>query len=189
MKFKELKIKGVYEIKLEPFKDHRGFFMRTYDGDIFKEMGLQNKWVQESHSFSKKKWTVRGFHFQHSPNEETKLIRVPQGKVLFTVLDLRKDSATFGKWDQLIVSASLENMIYIPKGCAPCMCTLMNNCHLLYKMDTAFVPEKYDNILWNDSDLNIPWPTGNPADISEKDAKAQTFKMFKEKFGGLNSKK
>lgn len=188
MKFKELNIRGVYEITLEPFKDHRGFFMRTYDGDIFKERGLQNNWIQESHSFSKKKWTVRGFHFQHTPYEETKLIRVPQGKVLFTVLDLRKNSATFGKWDQLVVSDKLDNMIYIPKGCAPCMCTLTNNCHLLYKMDTTFVPEKYDNILWDDPDLNIPWPTENPSDISDKDSAAQTFNQFRKKYSGLRSK-
>lgn len=185
MKFKELNIKGVYEITLESFKDHRGFFMRTYDGDIFKEKGIQNNWVQESHSFSKKKWTVRGFHFQHSPYEETKLIRVPQGKVLFTVLDLRKGSVTFGKWDQLVVSAKLDNMIYIPKGCAPCMCTLTRNSQILYKMDTYYSPKHYDNIKWDDPTLAIKWPIKIPSDISERDAYAQSFKQFIKKYGGL----
>jgi dTDP-4-dehydrorhamnose 3,5-epimerase len=188
MKFKELSIKGVHEITLEPFRDHRGFFMRTYDGEIFKKTGLQNKWIQESHSFSRKKFTVRGFHFQNSPFEETKLIRVPQGKVLFTVLDLRKDSSTLGKWTQLEVSAAKNNMIYIPRGCAPCMCTLTNNCHLLYKMDTPFNPESYDNILWNDPELGISWPVKTPADISDKDSKAQTFKEFMSKYKGLGTK-
>ena len=185
MTFKELTIKGVYEINLDPYKDSRGFFMRTYDLEIFKKQNLKYKWAQESHSFSKRRWTVRGFHFQRTPFEETKLIRVPEGKVMFTVLDLRKDSPTLGQWVQLEVSAKKNNMIYIPKGCAPCMCTLSNNTHLLYKMDVPFAPESYDNILWNDPELNINWPTKNPADVSEKDSRAQTFKEFVKKYEGL----
>lgn len=185
MTFKELNIRGVFEITLSPHNDSRGFFMRTYDINLFKKNKLQTRWAQESHSFSKTKFTVRGFHFQRSPEEETKLIRVPQGKVLFTVLDLRRNSPTLGKWVQLEVSAKKNNMIYIPKGCVPCMCTLSNNCHLLYKMDAVFLPEKYDNILWNDPKLNIRWPVKKPADISEKDSKAQTFEEFIKKYGGL----
>ena len=68
------------------------------------------------------------------------------------------------------------------------MCTLTNNCHLLYKMDTKFAPESYDNILWNDPGLKIPWPVKKPADISEKDSKAQTFKEFSKKYKGLRDK-
>lgn len=185
MIFNELAIKGVFEIVLNPFIDSRGFFMRTYDESFFKTHKLKYHWEQESHSFSKKKWTVRGFHFQRTPFEETKLIRVPQGKVLFTVLDLRKTSPTLGKTVQLEVSSKKNNMIYIPKGCAPCMCTLVNNCHLLYKMDVPFNPENYDNILWNDPDLQITWPTNNPADVSEKDSTAQTYKEFIKKYKGL----
>ncbi len=185
MLFNELKIKGVFEIILSPFEDSRGFFMRTYDSEIFRKQKLVCKWAQESHSFSKQKHTVRGFHFQYSPYEETKLIRVPKGKVLFTVLDLRRDSKTFGKWAQLEVSAKKKNMIYIPKGCAPCMCTLLPNTELFYKMDTEFHPESYSNILWNDPDLNISWPVKTPNDISEKDAKAPTFKQFVREHEGL----
>lgn len=185
MTFKELPLKGVYEITLSPFKDSRGFFMRTYDENFFKQHQLKHRWEQESHSFSKKKWTVRGFHFQRTPFEETKLIRVPQGKVLFTVLDLRRSSPTLGKSVQLEVSAKKNNMIYIPKGCAPCMCTLSNNTHLLYKMDVPFSPESYDNILWNDPELNIQWPVEKPSDVSEKDSRAQTFKEFIKKYKGL----
>lgn len=185
MIFNELPIKGVYEIVLNPMSDSRGFFMRTYDKDFFVKRKLKYHWMQESHSFSRKKYTVRGFHFQRTPYEETKLIRVPQGKVLFTVLDLRKDSPTLGKWVQLEVSAKKHNMIYIPKGCAPCMCTLSNNTHLLYKMDVPFKPDYYDNILWNDPELKIVWPIKKPSDVSEKDATAQTFAEFIENYKGL----
>lgn len=185
MIIKELKIKGVFEIKLEPNIDSRGFFMRTYDQNLFKKFGLNRKWVQESQSLSVKKWTVRGIHFQHFPFTEAKLIRVIQGKILFTIVDLRKKSQSFGKWIQIVVFAKKNNMIYIPRGCAPCMCTLTSNCQILYKMDNYFSPDHYDNIKWDDPDLAIKWPIKIPADISQRDANAQSFQEFVKKYGGL----
>ena len=185
MVIKEQKIKGVFEIQLQPNIDSRGFFMRTYDKKIFEKSGLITNWIQESHSLSKKKWTVRGIHFQHSPYLETKLIRVIQGKILFTIIDLRLNSETFGKWIQIQVSAKKQNMIYIPKGCAPCMCTLTNNCQILYKMDRYFTPGSYDNIKWDDPDLAINWPIKNPSDVSERDSNAQSFREFIKKYQGL----
>ncbi len=185
MIIKALRIKGAFEIQLKPNTDSRGFFMRTYDDKMFENFGINQKWVQESHSYSKKKWTIRGVHFQHPPNCETKLIRVIEGRILFAIVDLRLDSKTFGKWIQIVVSERKKNMIYIPKGCAPCMCTLTENCQILYKMDQFFTPESYDNIRWDDPDLAIKWPVKIPADISERDANAQSFKEFIKKYGGL----
>lgn len=182
---KEEKIKGVFEIKLVPNIDSRGFFMRTYDKKIFKKYGLNTKWVQESHSLSKQKGTVRGIHFQHPPYTETKLIRVIQGKVLFAIVDLRLNSVTIGKWIQIVVSAKKKNMIYVPRGCAPCMCTQTRNSQILYKMDHYFTPESYDNIKWDDPDLAIKWPIKVPADISQRDINAQSFKKFIKKYKGL----
>lgn len=184
MTIKQLKIKGVFEIKLDSITDSRGFFMRTYDNKIFKKFGIDRKWVQESHSLSITKGTIRGIHFQHSPFTETKLIRVIQGRIVFSVVDLRSNSQTFGRWIQLVVSAKKKNMLYIPKGCAPCMCTLTNNCQIIYKMDNYFSPEHYDNIKWNDPDLAIKWPIKIPTDISERDANAQGFKEFVKKYKG-----
>lgn len=181
----DLKIKGTFEIKLQPNIDSRGFFMRTYDKKIFKKHGLVTEWVQESHSQSLKKGTVRGIHFQLPPFSETKLIRVIAGKILFAIIDLRINSETFGQWIQIVVSARKKNMIYIPKGCAPCMCTLTNNCQILYKMDNYFTPDNYDNIRWDDPTLAIDWPIKTPADISDRDANAQSFKEFVKKYGGL----
>lgn len=185
MLIKESAIKGVFEIILEPINDSRGFFVRTYDNKIFRKFGLDKKWVQENHSFSKKRWTIRGIHFQYPPFAEAKLIRVIQGKVLFTVVDLRYKSPTFGKWLQMIISSRKKNIIFIPRGCAACTCTLTDNCQVLYKMDNYYAPKYYDNIKWNDPDLNIKWPIKKPVDISEKDAKAQSLKDFIKKNGGL----
>ncbi len=85
MIIKEKEIKGVFEIQLEPHKDERGFFMRTYDEKIFEEMKINRKWVQENHSLSLKKGTIRGLHFQYPPDCETKLMRVITGEIFFAV--------------------------------------------------------------------------------------------------------
>ena len=92
MKFTEQKIPGVFTIELSPIKDDRGYFMRAYDVDLFKEAGLHRDWVQENHSYSKVKGTLRGLHFQTPPHSETKLVRVIQGAVFDVFVDLRYGS-------------------------------------------------------------------------------------------------
>ena len=185
MKIKEKEIRGVFEIKLESYEDNRGFFMRTYDDKIFKKLGIDRKWVQENHSLSKIKGIVRGIHFQYPPNCETKVLRVITGRIFFAVIDLRKNSKTFGKWTSVILSAKKKNMLYVPRGCAPGMCTLTENCNLAYKVDNYYAKDNEDNIKWNDPDLGIDWPIKVPVVISERDANAQSFKEFVEKHGGL----
>ena len=177
MQFREDKIKGVYEIQLEPKEDERGFFMRTYDGKIFKSCGLNADWVQESHSYSRNKNTLRGLHFQRSPFEETKLVRVLSGAAYIAFVDLRKDFASFGKWNSVVISDENQKMIYIPRGLAMGMCTLTKNCSLAYKMDNYYSPKHAETIKWNDEDIAIGWPTKSPL-LSEKDSRAQGFKYF-----------
>lgn len=185
MVIREQKINGVFEIQLEPKFDSRGFFMRIYDEKIFREYGIHKNWVQESHSFSKKKGTVRGIHFQYQPLTETKLLRVVKGTILAVATDLRIGSKTFGKSVQLVVSAKKKNMIYLPKGIGSSFCTLTQDCHLIYKMDNYFSPENYDNIKWNDPDLKIQWPIEIPSEISDRDNHAQSFKEFIRKREGI----
>ncbi len=186
MKFKESKLKGAFEIELEPKGDNRGFFMRVYDEKIFKENGLNREWVQENYSFSKEKDTIRGLHFQYPPNAEAKLVKIMEGEVFFAYVDLRKNSATFGKWDSVLLSKENHKMVFIPEGFALGMCTLTTNCVLYYKMGNYYAPENSDTIHWNDSDLGIVWPTKIPSNISEKDSKAKSFKEFCEQKGAIN---
>ncbi len=185
MKTKELKIQGVLEIQLEPNIDERGFFMRVYDKKIFEEFGIHRDWVQESHSFSRQKGTVRGLHFQYPPDTEAKLMRVSSGEIFFAVVDLRKDSPTFGQWDSVVLSAENKKMLFVPRGCAPGMCSLTDDCNLHYKMDNYHAPNNQGVIKWNDPDIGIIWPIREPNVISERDKNAQSFKEFKEKYGGL----
>ena len=185
MLFKERKLKDVFEITLEPKEDHRGFFMRVYDEQIFRDHGLHHDWVQENHSLSVNKGTVRGFHFQLPPAAETKLVRVISGEVFDVFVDLRKNSPTFGQWDSLILSAENKKLLLIPRGFAHGMCTLKDNSTMLYKVDNYFTPNKEGNIKWDDPDLAIPWPLKGQPIISEKDSKAKSFKDFLAKYGGI----
>lgn len=176
MIFKELKLKGVFEIEPDFKADERGYFGRIYDDKIFSEHGIHKNWVQENESFSKNKGTVRGLHFQQSPNEEAKLVRVYDGEVFFAIVDLRIGSETFGKWDSAIISKENKKMIFMPRGFALGMCALADNCALYYKMDNYYSPESARTIKWDDPDLAISWPVKTPSVISEKDANAKTFK-------------
>ncbi|MBN1275020.1 dTDP-4-dehydrorhamnose 3,5-epimerase [Candidatus Woesearchaeota archaeon] len=186
MEFFTKEIEGVYEIQLSPFEDERGFFMRTYDKKIFEEKGLHKDWVHENHSLSRIKGTVRGLHFQYPPRAETKLLRVVTGEVFFAVVDLRKGSKTFGKWTSVILSGNKKNMLYVPRGCTPGMCTLTDDVHLAYKVDNYYSKENEDNIKWNDPDIGIEWPVKEAAVISERDDNAQSFKKFKETKEGID---
>ncbi len=185
LQIKPLGLEGVFEIQRAPLQDERGFFCRTYDCKIFQERGLHREWVQESLSFSKYKGTVRGMHFQHPPHSETKLITALSGEVFFAVVDLRKDSPTFGRWVSQILSEERMNGLYVPKGCANGLCTLTDNCRLAYKMDTPYSKDNEDIIKWNDPGIGIEWPIGVPVIISERDSTGPSFNAFKEKYGGL----
>jgi len=184
MLIKERKLKGVFEIGLVPHEDHRGFFVRTYDDKLFSSYGLHRDWVQENHSYSKRKGTLRGLHFQFPPHAETKLVRAVSGEIYMAFVDLRKGLSTFGQWDGVILSEDNKKMLYIPKGLALGMCALTDNCTLLYKMDEYYMPESQGTIRWDDPDIGIDWPVGNPI-LSEKDSKAKSFKEFVETCGGL----
>ena len=184
MEFKKYKIKDVFEILPKPFEDHRGYFMRTYDDIVFKKHGISNNWVQENHSFSKKKNTLRGLHFQLQPYAESKIVRAVSGEIFLVFVDIRKKSKTFGKWDSVVLSEKKKNMLYAPKGIAMGMCTLTTDCTLLYKMDNYYKPEYQSAISWNDLDIDITWPVENPI-LSDRDKNALSFEEFKDKYGGI----
>ncbi|TSA45682.1 dTDP-4-dehydrorhamnose 3,5-epimerase [bacterium] len=186
MIIKERKIKGSFDIQLEPHEDKRGFFMRVYDNKIFEEYGINKNWVQENHSLSVKKGTVRGLHFQYPPDAESKMVRVSSGEAFFTFVDLRKKSPTFGQWDNIILSAANKKMLLIPRGCALGMCTLTDNCNLHYRMDNYYAENNQDCITWNDPDIGIDWPIKEAVVISDRDSKAKSFKEFMSISGGLD---
>lgn len=188
MQFTERKLKGVVEVDLNPHKDSRGFFMRTFDESIFKERGLDRIWQQENHSRSEKKDIIRGLHFQLPPFSETKLVRCIKGAIFDVFVDLRRNSATFGKWDFIELSEDNKKMIFIPKGFAHGFCTLTKVSEIVYKVDNIYNPNYEQGIIWNDPDINIKWPTINPI-LSEKDNKNMTLKVFTKNFNAIEINK
>ncbi|HUX57540.1 MAG TPA: dTDP-4-dehydrorhamnose 3,5-epimerase [Bacteroidales bacterium] len=177
-------IKGIYEIILKPIIDNRGFFMRTFDEELFKQFGIPSNWVQENHSKNLLKNTVRGLHFILPPYTDSKLIRCIRGHVFDVFVDLRKGSSSFGKWESVELKDDDYKWLFLPKGIAHGFCTLEDNTELLYKHDTYYQKEYDRGIVWNDKDLNIEWPVKNPI-ISEKDSNLMSYQKFLKDVGGL----
>ncbi len=184
MKIIERKLKGIFEITLELHEDERGFFMRTYDMKIFKELGIDRTWVQENHSCSVRKGIIRGLHFQLPPYTETKLVRCIRGTVFDVFVDLRKNSPTFGQWGSIELSKDNRKCIYIPRGFAHGFCTLTDISEILYKHDNYYNSDYEDGIIWNDRDLNIKWPVINPL-LSKRDQNFRTFEEFVKDYRGI----
>ena len=186
MHFKERKLKGVFEIILNPHVDNRGFFMRTFDEDLFKQNGLERKWLQENHSRSEKKGIIRGLHFQLPPFSETKLVRCIKGTILDVFVDLRENSDTFGRWESIELSEKNKKMIFIPRGFAHGFCTLSHFSEVVYKVDNFYSPEHELGILWNDDELQIKWPVSKPI-LSEKDKKNLSLKEFIKHYNAIKN--
>jgi dTDP-4-dehydrorhamnose 3,5-epimerase len=170
-----------YIVKPKVFQDERGFFIETYSKKKLAELGIEGDFVQDNHSNSVTKGVLRGLHYQLPPYTQAKLVRVTKGAVLDVIVDMRKDSPTFGKWESFELTANNFLMLYVPRGFAHGFCTLENDTEFQYKCDNYYSPESEGSILWNDPDLNIYWPIENPI-LSDKDAKGQLFKEFNSPF-------
>jgi dTDP-4-dehydrorhamnose 3,5-epimerase len=181
MDIQPLKLCGSYVITLAPIGDARGYFVRTYDENIFRAQGLQTQWVQENQSLTLAKYTIRGLHFQAPPHSETKFIRVLEGAVLDVFIDLREDSPTYGQWDSVELSVENQRAAYVPKGFAHAFCTLTERALVAYKVDSAYAPDSEGSVRWNDPTVNISWPTDSP-NLSDKDAKAGLFSELNSPF-------
>jgi dTDP-4-dehydrorhamnose 3,5-epimerase len=181
MEFVETSLKGAYLIKPKVFRDERGFFVESWNEKVFAENGIDAKFVQDNHSMSANMGVLRGLHFQLPPNAQAKLVRVTRGKVYDVIVDLRKDSPTYGKWESFELSADNFNMLFVPRGFAHAFLTLEDNTEFMYKVDNFYAPESDSGIIWNDPDLNIDWPIKEPT-LSEKDGKLQYFKDFESPF-------
>jgi dTDP-4-dehydrorhamnose 3,5-epimerase len=168
MIFSGTKIKGVYSIEPELITDERGFFARSFCKEEFHNQGLKTDIVQCNISYNKKKGTIRGMHYQVPPFEETKIVSCTKGSIYDVVVDLRKDSLTYGQWHAEELSADSYRMLYIPNGCAHGFQTLEDNCLVYYQMEEYYHAECAKGIRWNDPSIGIVWPL--PAMIiSEKD--------------------
>ena len=173
-------IKGLIIIEPQIFKDSRGAFFESWNTKKFKQLGINEDFVQDNQSVSSK-GVLRGLHFQNPPYAQAKLVRVIKGSVLDVAVDLRKNSPTYGKHVSVILSEQNNKSFFIPKGFAHGFLSLEDNTVFNYKCSDYYNKESEGSLLWNDEDLKIDWQIDNPL-VSEKDLQADLFKNFKTKF-------
>jgi dTDP-4-dehydrorhamnose 3,5-epimerase len=158
-KFTKLDI-GLVTIETESFPDERGIFSELYKGSEFKKNGVEDDFVQENLSYSKK-GVLRGLHYQSEPEAQGKLINVVSGKIFDVAVDIRKGSPTFGKWYGLELSGKNNKMLWIPKGFAHGFLALEDS-YVAYKTTKEYSKSHENGILWSDPDIGIEWPSKNP---------------------------
>ena len=166
-------LEGVLLIQPAIHTDSRGRFFESFQKERYKEIGIEEEFVQDNHSISQKN-TIRGLHYRVAP-EQSKLVRVIRGEVFDVVVDIRKGSPTFGQWRGYTLSDTNYLQIYIPVGFAHGFCVLSEMAEFLYKVSEYYSAEKEKGIMWNDQDIGIDWPISNPV-LSEKDKTNLTLK-------------
>ena len=169
------KLDGLVVLKPTVFKDNRGYFMESYNQqNINKLLGNVN-FVQDNESESSR-GVLRGLHFQKPPYTQAKLVRCLKGSVLDVVLDLRKDSKTYGIFETISLTEENKKQLFIPKGFAHGFIVLSKSAIFSYKVDNYYNPDSESGVLWSDLDLNIDWKTNkNEIIVSEKDKNLPTF--------------
>lgn len=165
-------LNGVKVIEPKVFCDNRGWFYESYNKQRFAEMGLDMEFIQDNHSLSVPKFTLRGIHFQNDPAAQAKLVRCIRGRILDIAVDLRKGSDTYLKWVSVELSAENKKMLFIPRGFGHAFLTLEDNCEVNYKVDNIYSKTDERNICFNDPTIGIRWPDGITPILSEKDRNA-----------------
>ena len=172
-------IEGLKVITPTVFGDNRGYFMETYNYNDYKEAGIDQIFVQDNQSASKR-GVLRGLHFQiHYPQD--KLVRVLKGEVYDVAVDLRADSPTFGKWFGVLLTEENKKQFFIPKNFAHGFLVLSDYAEFAYKCTDFYNPNDEGGLAWNDPDIGVEWPIPEGMELiqSEKDTKWGGIKEYK----------
>jgi dTDP-4-dehydrorhamnose 3,5-epimerase len=170
MKIIPTKFPEVQILRPVTFRDDRGFFQESYNYETFAQHGIDTTFVQDNHSLSRPRGTLRGLHYQIPPFAQSKLLRVIRGSVFDVVVDIRRGSLGFGKHISVILQAEDFEQIFIPPGFAHGFCTLEPDCEVIYKVSKHYSAAHERGIAWNDPDLGIAWPiAAKDLALSEKD--------------------
>jgi dTDP-4-dehydrorhamnose 3,5-epimerase len=173
MKKSETTLSGVLRLEPRVFGDDRGFFLESYNERSFAEIGIRERFVQDNHSYSEKN-VIRGLHYQIG-QPQGKLVRVVAGEILDVAVDLRRSSATFGKWQSFRLSGENKQMLWIPAGFAHGFRVVADSANVLYKATSFYAPEQERTLAWNDSELKIDWQLDGEPIVSEKDKHGLSF--------------
>ena len=164
-------IAGVLVVTPQRFGDARGFFSETYRKSALAEAGFDGEFVQDNHSLSERRGTVRGLHFQRAPHAQDKLVRVTRGAILDVAVDLRPGSGDYGRHVAVELSANNGRQLLVPRGFAHGFQTLTDACEVLYKVTDYYAPDAEHGLLWCDPALGIDWPVSRAdATVNARDA-------------------
>ena len=175
MKIIPTKIKDVLIIEPDIFEDSRGWFIESCNKKKLAEAGIEIEFIQSNHSFTKKRGTLRGMHFQHHPHSQSKLVRCIKGTILDVVVDLRKNSPTYKKYVAVELTEDNKKQLFIPKGFAHGILTLTDNVEVYYKIDNYYHKQSEGFLNFNDPEINIDWGISNPT-LIDRDANAPFLK-------------
>ena len=167
MKKIETTLPGVLLIEPRVFGDDRGFFLESYNERAFAELGIHERFVQDNHSYSSHN-VLRGLHYQIN-QPQGKLVRAITGEILDVALDLRKSSATLGKWETFHLSGDNKRMLWVPAGFAHGFRVVSETAHVMYKTTDFYAPQHERTVMWNDPYLAIDWQFDGQPTISSKD--------------------
>lgn len=168
MKRIDTTLDGVFLLDPSVFQDTRGYFTESYNQRRLQSVGIDVTFVQDNESLSTLPGTIRGLHYQLNPMAQSKLVRVLSGAIYDVVVDLRRDSVTYGQWLSFVLTADSHRQLFIPKGFAHGFCTLVPDTTIAYKVDAFYSPQHDRGILWRDPYLAIDWPVTSPL-LSDKD--------------------
>lgn len=158
---------GVVILEPRVFGDQRGFFLESYNERAFAELGIEERFVQDNHSSSRRN-VLRGLHYQIK-HPQGKLVRVVEGEVLDVAVDVRRNSPTFGRWEAVRLSGENKRMLWIPVGFAHGFRVISESAQVLYKATDYYAPEHERTVAWNDPDLKIDWKLRGEPIVSAKD--------------------
>ena len=179
MDVKRLALPGLIQLTPRLFSDARGHFIETYNEATFRAAGITTTFVQDNQSYSTRRGTVRGLHFQLPPAAQAKLVRVLQGSVYDVAVDLRVGSPTYGRHDGATLTAAGREQLFIPRGFAHAFCTLEPDTVVAYKVDAFYAPASDSGLVWNDPALAIEWPVASDdVVLSDKDQRLGRFADF-----------
>ena len=166
---KQTKLNGAYVIEPERFEDERGFFARAWSAKELTALGAVGQFVEANFAYNRKRGTLRGLHWQAAPHEQAKLVRCTRGSIFDVAVDLRPDSATYGQWTSVELSAANRLLFYVPDGFAHGYLTLEDDSEVLYLVTSDFAPASSRGARWNDPALAIRWPDVGELIINERD--------------------
>ncbi len=168
-------LEGAVILTPRRFGDARGWFSEVWNARALAEAGVDATFVQDNHSYSAPKGTLRGLHYQSPPHAQGKLVRCAAGAVWDVAVDARKSSPTYGKWHGVELSAENGRQFYVPEGFLHAFVTLTEDAEVLYKCTDFYAPDCDGGVRWNSPSLGIDWPLDGDPILSEKDADAPDF--------------